>query len=467
MSEEMRDQHYAEELVHKYEEMVARNESYYFDVDQFEEIIDFYCDDSKYGIALKVIEYAFTLFPENSTLSLREVQILAELGQLTKALSRLKGLRKFEPQNEEVLLTMASIYSQLREHKMAIELYKKALEFAGEELFEEINMEIALEYENMDRFDKAIEVLHIALDRQPENETLLYELAYCYEMSDRIAECIEYYTRFIDKFPYSFPAWYNMGNAYQKLEQLDDAVKAYDYCLAIQEDFVPAIMNKAHALFKLEKYHDAIKVFEESYTFESPQANTYCHIGECFEKLGELDKALFYYKKSSQCDEFYGDAYIGMGIVFDLLGKTSEGIKYMEQAVSLEPENVDYQLFLAELLNKKGEFERSGSIYEQLSKRFADNEDVWMDFADWAFVKKDLSMALNLINEGWSHNPQSDDLGFRKVAYLLALGNKAEAEELLVRLMSNNSEGGRDLAEYYPPIQENQLFIDLIRGNNP
>jgi tetratricopeptide (TPR) repeat protein len=467
MSEEMRDQHYAEQLVHKYEEMIARNESYYFDVDQFEEIIDFYCESNKYAFAIKVIEYAYTLFPENTTLALREVQILAEMGFLTKALSKLKTLRKFEPQNEEVLLTMASIYSQLREHKMAIELYKKALEFAGDELFEEINMEIALEYENMDRYDKAIEVLHVALERQPENETLLYELAYCYEMSDRTAECIEYYRRFLDTFPYSFPAWYNMGNAYQKLDQLSDAVEAYDYCLAIQEDFVPAIMNKAHALFKMEKYHESIKVFEESYTYETPQANTYCHIGECFEKLGELDKALFYYKKSMHCDEFFGDAYIGMGIVLDLMGRTKEGILFMEKAIAMEPENVDYKLFMAELLNKLGEFERSGDIYRVVAEKFEDNEDVWLDYADWAMQQKNSTLALQLTNDGWSHNPQSDTLGFRKVAYLLDTGNTAEAEELLLRLMTKNPEGARELAEYYPAIEQNQLFIDLSRGINP
>ena len=72
-----RDKHYADGLVNRYEQMLANNESYYFDVDQFEEIIDYYCEDSKFYKALAVIEYAYTLFPENTTIMLREAQILA------------------------------------------------------------------------------------------------------------------------------------------------------------------------------------------------------------------------------------------------------------------------------------------------------------------------------------------------------------------------------------------------------
>ncbi|MEZ4799106.1 MAG: tetratricopeptide repeat protein [Flavobacteriales bacterium] len=151
MNEDDRDQHNAEDLVNRYEKMVANDESYYFDIEEFEGIVDFYCDVNKFNQALNAITYAYTLFPENITLMLRESQILAGMGRLTKALARLKTLEKFEPQNQEVILTMASIYSQLREHKQAIELFKRALLLSGDEAEEDIYLEIALEYENMDR----------------------------------------------------------------------------------------------------------------------------------------------------------------------------------------------------------------------------------------------------------------------------------------------------------------------------
>jgi len=464
MNDDHRDQHYAEQLVHRYEQMLAQNESWYFDIDQLEEIIDFYLDDNKFNDALKVIEYGYTLFPENSSLMLREAQILAGTGQLSRSLRCLKTLERFEPQNEEVLLTMASIYSQLREHQKAIALYRKALEFGGEEYEEEINLEIALEYENMDRFDKAIETLQEALTRNPDNETLLYELAYCFEAMDRFQECIGYYKSFIDRHPFSFPAWYNLGNAYQKMEKLEEAIEAYDYCLAIQHDFTPAYYNKAHALFKQEKFHETIQVLEESYLVEPPQAPVYCHIGECFEKLGEYDKALFYYRKSLSVDEQFADAYLGLGMVMDLQGRTSESLSYIEKAVKLEPENADYALFMVEMLKKLEHYDDALDLTTSLIERFPDNEDVWIDHADIHFCNGDLQIALEMIQEGWQKIPNSAVIGYRKVAYLLESGKQAEAEDLLARLYANEPEGAVELAEYYPRIKENLTYIDLLSG---
>ena len=461
MSDENREQHFAEELVHRYEQMLANNESYYFDIDQFEDIVDYYCDNNKFPRAIRVIEYAYTLFPENTTLMLREAQLLSGMGHLTKALNKLNILERIEP-NEEVLLTMASIYSQQREHQKAIGLLKRALAMGSAEYEDEIYMEIALEYENMDRFDKAQEILQEAIRKRPENEVLLYELAYCFDVNDRTAECIEYYNAFIEKYPFSFPAWYNLANAYQKLGQLQEAVDAYDLCLAIQEDFTPAYYNKAHTLFKMDRFQEAVQVFEETYGYEQPQAPVYCHIGECFEKMNELDKALFYYRKSIQTDEHYADAYLGIGIAMDLQGKTIEGLTYVEHAIELETENADYYLFQIEFLKKLERWAEAEAITESLILRFPDNEDIWLDHSDIFFQREDYDKALEAINTGWQKCPQSHEIGFRKVAYLHKAGKISEADELLARLAITEPAGLKDLEEYYPEIAEHPLFIELV-----
>lgn len=464
MSEENRDQHYAQDLVQRYEKMLADNESYYFDIDQFEEIVDYYCMNNKFKKALQVIEYAYNLFPENTTMMLREAQILSGMGHLNKALQRLRILEQLE-QNEEVLLTMASIYSQQREHRKAITLLQKALSLGGKEYEDEIYMEIALEYENMERFDKAQEILQEAIAKRPENEILLYELAYCFDINDRTAESIEYYEAFIEKHPYSFAAWYNLANSYQKVGQLDLALDAYDYCLAIQNDFTPAYYNKAHTLFKMDRFQEAIQVFEETYAYEMPQAPVYCHIGECFEKMNQLDKALFYYRKSIQTDEFYSDAFLGIGVAMDLKGDTKEGLSYIERAIELDPENVDYMLFQVEFMKKLEMLSEAELVTENLIQRFSDNEDVWLEYADIFFQRDEKERALDVINMGWDKCIQSYEIGYRKVIYLLALGKMAEAEDLLLRLSQSYPEGLADLEDYYPKIADNQLFAELYLKN--
>ncbi|MFN0030672.1 MAG: tetratricopeptide repeat protein [Flavobacteriales bacterium] len=457
------DHDHTKELVTKYEQMLANSKSVYFDIDELEEIVEFYCEASKFHKALRVIEYAYTLFPNNTFMMLCEGQVLSALGHLNKALSKMKELEKHEPDNEEMLLTMSGIYSQLRDHQQSIELLKRVLAGGNSEFETEIYLDIALEYENIDRPDKAIEILHEALERNPENETFIHELAYCYDVSERTSESLEYYEKFIEKHPFSFSAWYFKANAQQQLDQLEAAIDSYDYCIAIQQDFTLAYYNKAHTLCKLGRYQQAIHTFEETYTYEPPKAPVYCHIGECFEKLNELDKAIFYYRKSISVDDQFADAFLGIGLVYDMQGKTEEGIQYIERAVELEGENPDYQLFLAELLKKAERWDEAQSITESLTLRFPDNEDVWLDHSDIFFEKGELKKALHVLNEGWKKCPQSSELGYRKVAYLMEAGDDKEAEELLFRVFLHNADGLGELEEYYPEISRLALYTELLK----
>jgi tetratricopeptide (TPR) repeat protein len=462
MNEENKDNRNVIDLVHRFEKMISLNDSYYFDMDQLEEIVDYYCENGQFSPALKVIEYGYNLFPDNMTLMLRESQILTGMGHLTQALKQLKRLEQMDA-NEEVLLTLASIYSQQREHAKSIKLLQKALALGSSEFADDIYLEIALEYENMQRFDKAQETLQEAIQKSPQNEVLLYELAYVFDINEKSAEAIEFYQRFLESFPFSFPAWYNLANAYQKIGQFQEALECYDYSLAIQEDFTPAYYNKAHTLFKLERYQDAVQVFEETYAYEPPQAPVYCHIGECFEKLNQFDKALFYYRKSIQVDEYYADSYLGISITMDLMNKTIDAIPFIERAIEIEPENPDYYLFHIEFLKKLNRLDEAESIAESIMGRFQENEDLWLDYSDIFFHRGEFDRALSIIQTGWQHCPQSNELGFRQVAYLMQSGKTIDAEELLTRMALRYPEGLRDLEEYFPEIKQNLLFIELSK----
>ena len=73
MNEESNDNRNTIDLVQKFEKMISRNDSYYFDMDQLEEIVDYYSETGLFSQALKVIEYGYGLFPDNMTLMLRRV----------------------------------------------------------------------------------------------------------------------------------------------------------------------------------------------------------------------------------------------------------------------------------------------------------------------------------------------------------------------------------------------------------
>ena len=62
MSEDPSDYHNTGDLISRFEQMIQQNESYYFDVEQLEAIIDGYQANLSYQKAIKALEYAYSLF---------------------------------------------------------------------------------------------------------------------------------------------------------------------------------------------------------------------------------------------------------------------------------------------------------------------------------------------------------------------------------------------------------------------
>src|SRR5438128_6263114 len=76
--------------IERYEEMIRNKDAYFFDVDAFLNIIDFYIERNDPKIALEVVEFAQEQHPASVEFLLREAQILAMIDRFEKALSILE-----------------------------------------------------------------------------------------------------------------------------------------------------------------------------------------------------------------------------------------------------------------------------------------------------------------------------------------------------------------------------------------
>ncbi|MBK8614654.1 MAG: hypothetical protein IPN85_14555 [Flavobacteriales bacterium] len=74
-----------------------------------------------------MLDFAKQLHPGALDLQFCEAQVLASSGRLNKALEVLDAIEQVEPFNEEIHLHKASIYSQLRNYRRAVDHYKRAL----------------------------------------------------------------------------------------------------------------------------------------------------------------------------------------------------------------------------------------------------------------------------------------------------------------------------------------------------
>ena len=449
------------ENINRFEKMLKENEQYFFDVNVFEDILDFYIEINNAKKAFKLIEFASLQHPDSTVILLRKAQLLASTNKPQRALEILSKLEGMEPSNVEIYFTKGNIYSQLRQYNKALESFKRALEYAEDEL-DDIYLSIAFEYTNLGNHTQAIAHLKKALAENPENESALFELAFCYEITGKAEESIQYYSEFIDNHPYSSSAWFNLGVAYSKISLFEKAIDAYDYAIVIDENFSSAYFNKANALVGLEKYQEAIGVYTETFKHEEPDALTFYYIGECFEKMENYNKALSYFNKASKLDPFLADAWVGKGVVLDALNRPNESIHYINKAIAIEKNNADYLYILADIQKKRGFIEEAQVAYKKVTELDPENNEIWLDYSDIFYEQGDTEKAIKIINEGIKKQPGNADLLFRITVYNIAGGLYNDAYDLFELGLQTDFEKHHLLFDYAPELKSNTMLIDLI-----
>ena len=454
-------------LVKRFERMVKDNDQQFFDLEEFESIIGHYLSYGLFENAKKVLQYASSLFPENLTLQLREAQILASMGKQIKAIPLLKTLLAFEPNNEEIHLTLASIFSQIKEHRFAIKHFRKALEYADKELHGDITIDIAVEQQNLGEWRKAISVLKDALYKNPDSDTALFELAFCFDKAEAMSEGVEFYTKYIDDFPYNKSAWYNLGNMYHRVGKIKDAVTAYEFCIAIDKNYVRAYHQKAEALTSGEHFSEAFEAYKDILCIEGKSSYVLCNMGECMERLSEFDKAEDYYKQSLEIDPEYTDAFVGLGVLADLQSLPSVAVQYFEHAVTLDGYNNDYRLLLATAYIKVGKPKDAEKHFTIVLERDPKNEDAWEGRIDNLQRIDAHEAALEALEQGLTIVKDPTHLLYQQVYSLYRIGNESQAIDLFEQLLIHTFDYSSRILDSFPDILEDSRIAELYSRLKP
>ncbi|MEN9743096.1 MAG: hypothetical protein RLZZ65_901 [Bacteroidota bacterium] len=448
------------EDIEQFEAHLKGNSLGFIDSDRLEGLIDHYLIQGQYNKAKIAAEFGIYQFAYNPLFRLRKSQALGGMGLLQEALDLVQQLEKQEVFSAELFLTRASIHAQQREHKAAIKYFEKALEYSEAAEHDYIYLDIAIEYERLQQYQEAIDVLHRALKTNKNNEAALYELGRCYDALGATQASIDAYLKFIDEQPYSSTAWYNLGNAYSKIEDFDHAVWAYDYAILINEEFGPAHFNLGNAYLSLEKYHKAIEHFEACMKHDGDDAMALCYIGEAYEQLNELELSKHYYKKSIALEPMLPEAWLGLGIVEDMLGSTKEGIVLIQKALDYDPENAGIYHVLAGAYEKIEELEEANFHYLKSLELGPYDDEALNDYLAF-LTASSISSAQQFILEFLDKHPQHFQAKLHLVNLKWMLGQAAEAKHLYMACLEKSTVLSKNIFEINPKLLDDSDFLYL------
>jgi tetratricopeptide (TPR) repeat protein len=447
--------------VRRFEEMLATHAAVFFDLSDFELLIDHYTGRQEYDHALRACEAALEQYPFSADLLIDKAQLLAMTSRTNEALRLIDEVAEREPENPDIAVTRGIIYSQRADFGRAVECFHEGLTQGGEER-DDVQFNLALAYQHWGKPRAAARHYQEALRLNPSNESAAHELLMCWELSDELAAAPAFFQEFVDRDPYSARAWFNLGLAKLRLEETDAAHDAFEYATLIESDFHDAYGYLGQTRVLRGDYRSALEAFELSFPTGEPTAEALCNLGECHEKLTEWADAKRYYQRALEMDQTTDEAWFGLGMV--LLGQERyyEALHYIRKAISLYDGTGEYWLGLARCEYQVGNVVSALEAFERATTADPASSDAWVGWASVLFEQGHYEEAADLVRTALEAQPDSADLHYRACAYLLAAGRYRAAYEYLENALLLDFEKHPVLFEYFPTLASQPTLLRLI-----
>jgi len=458
---------YEEEVKHavqKFERMKKNNENYFFDVIEFETIIDYYIESNNALKAFEAATLATEQHPNSVSIQLRKARVLLDKGRAVEALRILKKLESIEPGNHELYIAKGTALGMLGDIQGAKKMFDYSLTLDSEDI-ENILFAITSVLQNLNYYEHMIPYLIKLIEMEPEFKAHLYDLAYGYEKIEDFENSIKYYLKYLEEEPFSDSAWYNLGIIYNKLELYDKAMEAYDYALAINSQNTFALFNKGNILSNLEKYADAIPVYHEYLENEPDNFEAMTYLAECYEKISEISMARKYYQEAIELAPDFADPWYGLGIIALNTGSTDDSLIFFRKAVRLDDENPEIWYMLGKAHYNKGEKKAAMRCFREALKLDAYFDEVWVDLGK-IIIKDDFVMkALPYLEHAYKVTGDVPGINFLLSSFYLHTGNTEKAFRHLSTAVDMDKDLFKEFEDIFPSELLTRKIKKLLKGS--
>ncbi len=444
----------------KFESMLKTNKILFFDSEEFEEIILHYLDMGKPNLAKKALKLALDQHPKSTGLKLVQAEVLVFEDKLDLAEKLLVELELLEPNNEEIYIQKASIYSKRDNHEKAISLLKTALSHT-DDLADVYNL-IGMEYLFMDELERAKENFIKCLEEDPEDQASLYNVIYCYEFLDQMDLAIAYLDSYIDKNPYTEIGWHQKGRLHYALKQYEAALTAFDFATIIDEDFLGAFMEKAKTHEKLKQFNEAIENYNRTIELDDPTSYALLRIGKCHEKLGNRPLALKYYNKTVHQDPLLDKGWIAITDFYVKEKNYQKALYFVNKSLSIDNQNGLYWRRFANINRKLSLFEEAEFGYRK-AVEFGDVKlDTWLYWTDVLVFQDEFNFAIDTLVEALKLFPDEYKITYRLAGLFFMTNSIRSAKLNLIKGLEQNTKGLSIIAKQFPKVIDNPHFKEVV-----
>src|SRR5262249_44627730 len=142
------------------------------------------------------------------------------------------------PNSAEAQLELALVYFSLKRWDDAIEPSKKAISLQAD--YEEAYLMLAAVYNQLNRFEDEIATYRVGLIKLPDSDELLLRLSDRLMQTKRYTECIAILNKLIDLNPRDKRNYYFLALSYYKLNNDNEAITALLQIITLEPEYALA-----------------------------------------------------------------------------------------------------------------------------------------------------------------------------------------------------------------------------------
>lgn len=431
--------------------MIENSEEFYFDTEEYVEIIIYYLELGDFSYAEMAVNHALKIHPNSLEVKTKQLEVFLELERYTKAKELIDELHQSSLEETDFLVCCAKYYSNLGNPKKSIEYCLKALELEEEENF--LHNFIADEYVNLDDPFNALKHYTAALEHDPYDDYSLENVMLCYNKLNRPQEALDFLNQYLDKFPFSETAWYEYGQFFFNKKNYDEAIRGFDYILAINSGAVGVYANKAACYEAISEWDKAIAVYEEMLDLEYTKAFTFYKIGLCYKEAKKLVPALTSFQRSLREDPQFYLAMMEQSQIYEDMGNPKEALYFAQEAVALNEGNLEYQKRLAFLYITCGEYEESLTCLKKLIEAEPTRFYNWYAYSEVLMLIGEYEEAVTILEKALRTHPRAE-LYYQLSNCYFNLKNDAEGILKLEKALELDPTLSKDMQQKYPFIKE-------------
>ena len=449
-------------LIERYEDMVKKDSSSFFDTHEFEDIADYYIDKGLLGEAMESMDIGFKQYPFSANFLIKKAQVLTILERLPEAVNELEYAETLEPSNPDLYIAKGSILSKKRKHQKALRYFQKAQDLSDEPI--DVYPFIAFEYQCLGNFHKAIKHLILFLEIEPEDDIAIFNIAYCFERLENYNEAIDFFLKLTNKTPYCEIAWYQLGLFYNKSKDYKKAIWALDYAILIDNSFTAGFHEKARSLTKLGETKKALNTYLLTIEIQEPSGYTYLKIALCHKELSQYKQAIRYLTKATHEDPQLSEAWMEMGLCLDEINSTEEGLYYIEKAISLNPDDLEYIYIQTKIYKKIGLIIETDLGYKKLIDLGCNSPTIWIEYADLMKDMNEIKDAISILKQSLIQNKKNPELLFKLGAFLFIDKQIPLSKKYLQQAYSIKQGSLTELYLQMTILSENEEFKQIINS---